>query len=90
MGNSESGTHAYISRTLNSVITISASKLKAQRFSVLDRVDENGIIITRRGRPVAKLIHIPISSVDLIGALRGKLRINGKVFSTGERWHAQG
>jgi prevent-host-death family protein len=72
------------------VIIISASKLKAQCFSLLDRVDEDGMIITKRGRPVAKLIRIPISSASLIGALKGKLKIKGSVFSTGERWHAQG
>ena len=71
-------------------MTINASKLKAQCFSLLDRVKEDGIIITKRGRPVAKLIQIPISSASLIGALKGKLKIKGNVFSTGERWHAQG
>jgi prevent-host-death family protein len=71
------------------MMTINASKLKAQCFSLLDRVDEDGIIITKRGTPVAKLIRMPISSASLIGALKGKLKIKGNVFSTGERWHAQ-
>jgi prevent-host-death family protein len=72
------------------VITISASKLKAQCFSLLDQVDQDGIIITKHGRPVAKLIRIPISSARLIGALKGKLKIKANVFSTGESWHAEG
>jgi prevent-host-death family protein len=70
-------------------VTISASKFKEQCLSLLDRVDDNGIVITKHGKPVAKLIRMESSSASLIGALKGKLEIKGDVFSTGERWNAQ-
>jgi antitoxin (DNA-binding transcriptional repressor) of toxin-antitoxin stability system len=52
-------------------------------------VDREGIIITKRGRPVAKLIPIGAESAALIGALKGKLVIKGGILSTGVRWDAE-
>jgi prevent-host-death family protein len=68
---------------------IGAAKFKEQCLSILDEVDDEGIVITKRGKPVAKLIPINAESGDLIGALEGKLRIKGDILSTGVRWHAQ-
>jgi prevent-host-death family protein len=69
--------------------TVSASKFKEQCLSLLDQVDNKGIIITKHGKPVAKLIRIESSSASLIGALKGKLKIKGDIFSTGARWNAE-
>ena len=68
---------------------IPAAKFKEQCLAILDEVDEEGVVITKRGKPVAKLIPIRAESAELIGALKGKLRINGDILSTGARWHAQ-
>ena len=69
--------------------SISASKFKEQCLSLLDSVDDQGIVITKHGKPVAKLVRIEASSANMIGALKGKLKIKGDVFSTGQRWNAQ-
>jgi prevent-host-death family protein len=69
--------------------TVSASKFKEQCLSLLDQVDNEGIVITKHGKPVAKLIRIESSSASLIGALKGKLKIKGDIFSTGARWNAE-
>ena len=66
-----------------------AAKFKAQCLSLLDRVDDEGIVITKRGKPVAKLIPIRAESRDLIGELAGRVRIKGKILSTGTRWDAE-
>jgi prevent-host-death family protein len=68
---------------------IPAAKFKEQCLSLLDRVDEDGIIITKRGKPVAKLIPIRTESAELLGKLKGRLKIKGDIFSTGLKWHAQ-
>ncbi len=68
---------------------ISAAKFKEQCLSLLDRVGEDGIVITKRGKPVAKLIPIRTESAELIGRLKGRLKIKGDVFLTGLKWHAQ-
>ena len=68
---------------------IAAAKFKEQCLSLLDRVGEDGIVITKRGKPVAKLIPIRTESAELIGKLKGRLKIRGNIFSTGLKWHAQ-
>jgi prevent-host-death family protein len=66
-----------------------ASKFKEQCLSLLDRVDQDGIVITKRGKPVAKLIPFDTDSASLIGSLKGKLEIRGDILSTGLDWHAE-
>jgi prevent-host-death family protein len=68
---------------------MAAAKFKEQCLSILDRVDDEGLVITKRGKPVAKLIPIRAESASLIGALKGKLKIKGDVFTTGLKWDAQ-
>jgi prevent-host-death family protein len=68
---------------------IPAAKFKEQCLSLLDRVDEDGIVITKRGKPVAKLISIRVESGELIGKLKGRVRVKGNILSTGLKWDAQ-
>jgi prevent-host-death family protein len=68
---------------------MAAAKFKEQCLALLDEVDQEGIVITKRGKPVAKLIPIGADSAGLIGALGGKLKIKGDILSTGVRWNAQ-
>jgi len=68
---------------------INASKFKEQSLAILDNLESEGIIITKHGKPVAKLIPIQEQSASLIGALKGKLVINGDIMSTGEKWRAE-
>jgi prevent-host-death family protein len=69
--------------------TVAAAKFKAQCLALLDSVGPEGIVITKHGKPVAKLIPVGADSASLIGSLRGKLRIKGDVRSTGLRWDAE-
>jgi antitoxin (DNA-binding transcriptional repressor) of toxin-antitoxin stability system len=46
-------------------------------------------VITKRGKPVAKLIPFSADSADLIGSLKHKVRINAEILSTGMRWNAE-
>lgn len=68
---------------------IAAAEFKAHCLSLLDRVDDEGLVITKHGKPVAKLIPIRAESASLIGSLKGKLKIKGPTFSTGIKWDAQ-
>ena len=68
--------------------TMNASKFKEQCLSLLDHLDPDGIVITKHGKPVAKVIPIQSSCAHMIGALKGKIRIKGDVFSTGLEWDA--
>ncbi len=66
-----------------------AAQFKERCLSVLDTLDPEGIVITKHGRPVAKLIPIGRASSALIGSFKGKLRVKGNILSTGLRWDAQ-
>jgi prevent-host-death family protein len=69
--------------------TIAAAKFKEQCLALLDEVGPDGIVITKRGKPVAKLIPFASDSASLIGSLKGKLEIKGEILSTGLRWDAE-
>ena len=69
--------------------TVPAAKFKAQCLALLDRVTPEGIVITKHGKPVAKLVPVDTAPAALIGSLRGKIRIKGDILSTGLRWDAQ-
>ena len=68
---------------------IAAAQFKDRCLALLDEVDERGIVITKRGKPVAKLVAIRVESGDLIGRLKGSVRIRGDLMSTGVRWDAE-
>lgn len=68
---------------------IGAAKFKEQCLALLDEVDPEGIVITKHGKPVAKLIPLAADSASLIGALAGKLEIRGDILSTGIGWDAE-
>jgi prevent-host-death family protein len=67
--------------------TIAAAKFKEQCLKLLDEVDQEGIVITKRGKPVAKLVPIEtrVSHAHLIGSLKGKIIVdsNDNLFSSG-------
>lgn len=68
---------------------IAAARFKEQCLSLLDTVTPEGIVITKHGKPVARLVPIEKSPADLIGCMKGKIRIRGNVMSTGIRWNAE-
>jgi len=67
---------------------MNVSKFKEQCLSLVDHLDASGIVITKHGKPVAKIIPIQSSCAHLIGAMKGKIRIKGDVLSTGLEWDA--
>lgn len=68
---------------------IGAARFKEQCLSLLDSVDPDGIVITKRGKPVARLIPFASDSASLIGSLAGKIEIKGEILSTGVKWDAE-
>ncbi len=69
--------------------TISASKFKEHCLSILDRLASEGVVITKHGKPVAKVLPIRSSCTDLIGSFKGKIKIKGDILSTGRKWDAE-
>ena len=70
--------------------TIDAEKFKEQCLALLDELDDDGLVITRRGKPVAKVVPMPSHPMDFIGALPDIIvDPNDDVLSTGIAWEAE-
>ncbi|HEX9636009.1 MAG TPA: type II toxin-antitoxin system Phd/YefM family antitoxin [Acidobacteriota bacterium] len=69
--------------------TIGAAQFKEKCLALLDQVGPEGIVVTKHGKPVAKLVPVETGSADLIGSLKGKIRIHGDILGTGIEWDAQ-
>lgn len=72
---------------------IPASEFKARCLQLLDDVATTGepLIITKRGRPVARLVPMPPSTPagSLFGALKGRVLSQGDLVApTDEAWEA--
>ena len=71
--------------------TMSAAEFKAKCLEVLDRVAESGhgVVVTKRGRPVAQLVPIVNKPKRLVGAMKGEIAIVGDIISPiGSGWAA--
>ena len=66
--------------------TIAAGKFKDRCLKTLDEVavTKSAIVITKRGRPVAKLVPMTAGVRSLAGSV---LEEHGDPFSTGEEWN---
>ena len=69
--------------------SIEATEFKQKCLRLLDRVGPEGIVITKHGKPVARLMPVESASAELLGSLKGKLRVTGDILSTGQRWEAE-
>ena len=73
--------------------TMAAGKFKAQCLKVMDRVSatREPVIITKKGRPVAKLVPADPPGEDFFGCLAGTIEIVGDIESPvepPETWEA--
>ncbi len=71
---------------------IAAAKFKSQCLALMDEVERKRmeIVITKRGRPVAKLVPVDEGTNALFGGMRGTARVTGDIVApTGVRWNAQ-
>jgi prevent-host-death family protein len=69
---------------------VAAAKFKEQCLSILDHLDADGLVITKHGKPVARLLPAERASAELIGALQGRIHVKGDIQSTGVTWNAHG
>jgi len=71
--------------------TIPAGTFKAQCLAIMDEVQakRQSVVITKRGRPVAKLVPVEEKKDQIFGFLKGKGKVVGDVVSpvmTPEEW----
>ena len=69
--------------------TVGAAKFKEQCLSLLDELNDEGLIVTKHGKPVARVLPFVESGGGLIGTLKDKITVNGNLLSTGLSWNAE-
>lgn len=70
---------------------VGAAQFKEQCLRILDTLTPEGIIVTKHGKAIARVIPIKEECASLIGALKTKLKVkkNVSIFTTGEAWDAE-
>jgi prevent-host-death family protein len=63
--------------------TIPAGQFKARCLAIMDEVDAKGeaVVITKRGKPVAKLVPMEREKNDIFGFFKGKIKVTGDIVS---------
>ncbi|MBI1861736.1 MAG: type II toxin-antitoxin system Phd/YefM family antitoxin [Deltaproteobacteria bacterium] len=69
--------------------TIGAAKFKELCLALLEKLGPEGLIITKHGKPIARVIPIESECGLLIGSLKTKIRVKGDLMNTGVKWNAQ-
>lgn len=70
---------------------IAAGKFKEKCLSIIDEVNlyHEEVIITKRGKPKAKMVPLIESQREIYGYMKDSLTIKGDIISsTGEKWNA--
>ena len=75
-------------------VEIPAGEFKARCLKLMDqvRVTRRPIVITRRGKPVARLVPVEEATPrrEIFGCMNRTVTIRGDIVGpTGEEWHAQ-
>jgi antitoxin (DNA-binding transcriptional repressor) of toxin-antitoxin stability system len=65
---------------------IAAAAFKKQCLALIEDVDPEGIVITKGGKPVAKLIPVGLDSAPHAGSPDEKASIGGKAVPEGQEW----
>jgi prevent-host-death family protein len=71
--------------------TIAAGAFKARCLAIMDEVQSKrqAVVITKRGKPVAKLVPVEEEKDDIFGFMKGMGKVTGDVVSpalTPEEW----
>ena len=69
--------------------TVHLTDFKENCGAILEQLDDEGIFITKDGKPVARLVPCDPKWADLIGSLKDQITINGDILSTGVIWDAE-
>jgi antitoxin (DNA-binding transcriptional repressor) of toxin-antitoxin stability system len=69
--------------------SLNVSAFREQCLALFERLPEDGVVVTKRGEPIARVVPIRKDNADLIGSLTGAFEIDGDILSTGEEWDAQ-
>ena len=67
---------------------IGAARFKEPCPSRPNRLDSKGLVVTKRGKPTARVFRYEQEFADCIGSLRGTVESRGDIMGPGARWDA--
>jgi prevent-host-death family protein len=73
-------------------LEIPATEFKSKCLAMMQSVHDGRateIIVTKHGRPLAKIVPVEPANRTMFGFAKGKIRFDGDIFETGERWDAE-
>jgi prevent-host-death family protein len=73
-------------------LEVPAGEFKARCLQLMEQVrtSRRPIVITKRGKPVARLVPMEEEIPSIFGRMRGTVTIHGDIVEpTGEEWNAQ-
>ena len=65
------------------MLTVDISEFKQKCLVLLDVVEWQEVLITKNGKPFARLILAESNCAELIGSMKGKIQVRGDIMSTG-------
>jgi antitoxin (DNA-binding transcriptional repressor) of toxin-antitoxin stability system len=68
---------------------IKISEFKERCLSLLDKLDPEGLVVTKHGKPLARVLPFEKGGGHLIGSLKGKITVKGSILRTGLKWNAE-
>jgi prevent-host-death family protein len=68
---------------------IGAAEFKARCLRLLEELGPEGLVVTKRGRPVARVVPFEPTLAAFDGVLAGRVEVLGDVLSTGLAWEAE-
>lgn len=84
------GHYATISSMKVNIRTITVTEFKAKCLQIFDDLESDGIIVEKRGKPVAKVLpYHENDNSSLIGSMKGEIAVVEDIYSTGIKWNAE-
>ena len=65
---------------------IPTNEAKEHLLELIDQLDDEGLVITKRGKPIARLVRYEKNHGHLIGSLKDEIKVHGDIFDVGDRW----
>ncbi len=69
--------------------SFNVSEFRKQLLALIESLPPEGILVTKRGKPVARVLPVRKPGKGLIGAMANRFEIRGDILSTGEAWDAE-
>jgi antitoxin (DNA-binding transcriptional repressor) of toxin-antitoxin stability system len=69
--------------------SLNVSEFREQCLALFEHLPAEGVEVTKRGVPIARVLPVRKDNGDLIGSMAGVFEITGHIFSTDEKWDAE-